>query len=132
MALPSTSANAAATSNSQPPLRCQEKELLGFRNDDDWKLVGVALDYDLLALDTISGIIEVSSKLTQICFLMLTVLGRLLLQTKYRRLPVVDVDGKLVGDYHKATLLEPRAYKTHHGEYPMTPGSSVEVVHVKP
>ncbi|XWS68051.1 hypothetical protein CRYUN_Cryun04dG0057100 [Craigia yunnanensis] len=111
-----------------------EKRVAGFPVIDyDWKLVGVVADYDLLAIDSISG----SSQLTQPCFLMLIVLGkytfneiqklmsknngkvvrdlmtpsplivrettnledaaRLLLETKYRRLPVVDGDGKLVG-----------------------------------
>ncbi|KAK8716667.1 hypothetical protein V6N13_043972 [Hibiscus sabdariffa] len=79
--------------------------------DDDWKLVGLVSDYDLLALDSISG-----RGLRTTCSLKLIALGklsmryrivrettnledaaRLLLETKYRRLPVVDVDGKLVG-----------------------------------
>ncbi|KAK6241082.1 hypothetical protein SCA6_006471 [Theobroma cacao] len=115
-----------------------EKRVTGFPViDDDWKLVGVVSDYDLLALDSISGSYTVAVKMTQLCFLMLIVLGkytfneiqklisknngrvvgdlmtpsplvvrestnledaaRLLLETKYRRLPVVDGDGKLVG-----------------------------------
>ncbi|RWR77579.1 CBS domain-containing protein CBSX1, chloroplastic [Cinnamomum micranthum f. kanehirae] len=100
--------------------------------DDDWKLVGVVSDYDLLALDSISGsgrndtslfpeadstwktfneiqkllsktngkvigevmtpaplVVHETSNLEDV--------ARLLLETKYRRLPVVDSDGKLVG-----------------------------------
>uniref|UniRef100_A0A0D6QYQ5 CBS domain-containing protein n=1 Tax=Araucaria cunninghamii TaxID=56994 RepID=A0A0D6QYQ5_ARACU len=100
--------------------------------DDDWKLVGVVSDYDMLALDSISGagrtetgfFPEVDS--TWKAFNELRKLlnktngkivaevmtpsplvvrettnledaARLLLETKYRRLPVVDNDGKLVG-----------------------------------
>ncbi|TYG75413.1 hypothetical protein ES288_D03G029000v1 [Gossypium darwinii] len=107
--------------------------------DDDWKLVGLVSDYDLLALDSISGrrtendlFPEVDStwKLKQSSILQtfnevqkllnktngqvvgdlmtpaplvvrettnLEDAARLLLETKYRRLPVVDVEGKLVG-----------------------------------
>ncbi|XP_078181673.1 CBS domain-containing protein CBSX1, chloroplastic-like [Carex rostrata] len=100
--------------------------------DDDWKLVGVVSDYDLLALDSISG----SSQADQDIFPQVNstwktfneiqkllsktngkIVGdvmtpaplvvrettnledaaRLLLVTKYRRLPVVDSAGKLVG-----------------------------------
>ncbi|XP_054808237.1 CBS domain-containing protein CBSX1, chloroplastic [Prosopis cineraria] len=101
--------------------------------DDDWKLVGVVSDYDLLALDSISGnpqtdnndmFPEVDSTWTtfnEVQKLLSKTKGkmvgelmtpapmvvrettdledaaRLLLETKFRRLPVVDADGKLVG-----------------------------------
>ncbi|KAL4379952.1 hypothetical protein GQ457_02G007970 [Hibiscus cannabinus] len=99
--------------------------------DDDWKLVGLVSDYDLLALDSISGrptendlFPEVEStwktfnevqKLLhktngQVVGDLMTAAplvvrettnledaARLLLKTKYRRLPVVDADGKLNG-----------------------------------
>ncbi|CAI9110199.1 OLC1v1010181C2 [Oldenlandia corymbosa var. corymbosa] len=100
--------------------------------DDDWKLVGLVSDYDLLALDSISGtgrtdvdmFPEVDSTwktFNEVQKLLSKTNGqvvgdvmtpaplvvrestnledaaRLLLQTKYRRLPVVDADGRLVG-----------------------------------
>ncbi|XP_065874936.1 CBS domain-containing protein CBSX1, chloroplastic [Euphorbia lathyris] len=100
--------------------------------DDDWKLVGLVSDYDLLALDSISGsgrtdnsmfpevdstwktFNEVQKLLSKtngklVGDLMtpaplvvrettnLEDAARLLLETKYRRLPVVDSSGKLVG-----------------------------------
>ncbi|KAH6813408.1 Cystathionine beta-synthase family protein [Perilla frutescens var. frutescens] len=100
--------------------------------DDNWKLVGVVSDYDLLALDSISGggeqdtnlfpVVESSWKTFNEIQKLLSktngkVVGdlmtptplvvrentnledaaRLLLKTKYRRLPVVDVKGKLIG-----------------------------------
>ncbi|XWS41876.1 hypothetical protein CRYUN_Cryun17cG0120200 [Craigia yunnanensis] len=99
--------------------------------DDDWKLVGLVSDYDLLALDSISGqrtendlfpevdstwktFNEVQQLLSKtngqlVGDLMtpapvvvrettnLEDAARILLETKYRRLPVVDVEGKLVG-----------------------------------
>ncbi|KAH7520216.1 CBS domain-containing protein CBSX1, chloroplastic isoform X2 [Ziziphus jujuba] len=99
--------------------------------DDDWKLVGLVSDYDLLALDSISGggqtddlFPEVDSSwktFNEVQKLLSKTNGkligdvmtpapvvvrettnledaaRLLLETKYRRLPVVDADGKLVG-----------------------------------
>ncbi|KAK4262323.1 hypothetical protein QN277_027897 [Acacia crassicarpa] len=100
--------------------------------DDDWNLVGVVSDYDLLALDSISGngriensmfpevdsswktFNEVQKLLSKtngqvIGELMTTSpmvvrettnledAARLLLETKFRRLPVVDAEGKLVG-----------------------------------
>ncbi|KAK4340216.1 hypothetical protein RND71_041678 [Anisodus tanguticus] len=210
--LPSTSANAAATSNSQPPRdghysvgdfmtrkedlhvvktttkvgealeMLVEKRVTGLPVvDDDWKLVGVVSDYDLLALDSISACNVKEVRVSSSCLMrnlnldrcrqgsksivveqamrypinILPAIGergagqadtnlfpdvdstwttfnevqkllsktngkvvgdvmtptplsvrentnledaaRLLLQTKYRRLPVVDVDGKLVG-----------------------------------
>ncbi|KAL2537354.1 CBS domain-containing protein CBSX1 [Forsythia ovata] len=110
-----------------------EKRITGFPViDDDWKLVGVVSDYDLLALDSISGggqhdtnmfpdvdstwktfneIQKLLSKTNgQVVSDLMTPAplvvrensnledaARLLLKTKYRRLPVVDGDGKLVG-----------------------------------
>ncbi|KAJ0252056.1 CBS domain-containing protein CBSX2 [Hirschfeldia incana] len=101
--------------------------------DDDWNLVGVVSDYDLLALDSISGgssqndtnmfpnvdsswktFNELQKLLSKthgqvVGDLMtpspLVVRGstnledaaRLLLETKFRRLPVVDSHGKLIG-----------------------------------
>ncbi|TKY55688.1 CBS domain-containing protein CBSX1 [Spatholobus suberectus] len=110
-----------------------EQRITGFPViDDDWNLVGVVSDYDLLALDSISGpasndnsmfpevdrtwqtFNEIQKLLSKtngklIGELMTTTpmvvqetsnledAARLLLQTKFRRLPVVDADGKLVG-----------------------------------
>ncbi|KAL9260997.1 CBS domain-containing protein [Drosera capensis] len=100
--------------------------------DDDWKLVGVVSDYDLLALDSISGSARSDNSMfpevdstwkvfNEIQKLLSKTNGqviadvmtpaplvvrettnledaaRLLLETRYRRLPVVDADGKLVG-----------------------------------
>ncbi|KAK4712165.1 hypothetical protein R3W88_006678 [Solanum pinnatisectum] len=100
--------------------------------DDNWKLVGLVSDYDLLALDSVSGtgtadagiFPEVDSNwktFNEVQKLLGKTKGkvvgdlmtpaplvvrestnledaaRLLLQTKYRRLPVVDGKGKLVG-----------------------------------
>ncbi|XP_057449544.1 CBS domain-containing protein CBSX1, chloroplastic-like [Lotus japonicus] len=100
--------------------------------DDKWNLVGVVSDYDLLALDSISGngrkessmfpevdsswktFNEVQNLLSKtngkvIGELMTTApmvvrentnledAARLLLETKFRRLPVVDSEGRLVG-----------------------------------
>ncbi|XP_059447628.1 CBS domain-containing protein CBSX1, chloroplastic-like [Corylus avellana] len=110
-----------------------EKRITGFPViDDDWKLVGVVSDYDLLALDSISGGSQSDTSVfpdvdstwktfNQIQKLLSKTNGkvvgdlmtpaplvvrestnledaaRLLLETKFRRLPVVDGDGKLVG-----------------------------------
>ncbi|XP_021289385.1 CBS domain-containing protein CBSX2, chloroplastic-like [Herrania umbratica] len=110
-----------------------EKRVTGFPViDDDWKLVGVVSDYDLLALDSISGCSQndttmfpnvdsswktfneiqklISKNNGRIVGDLMTPsplvvrestnledAARLLLETKYRRLPVVDGDGKLVG-----------------------------------
>ncbi|XP_027112533.1 CBS domain-containing protein CBSX2, chloroplastic-like isoform X1 [Coffea eugenioides] len=110
-----------------------KKRITGFPVvDDDWKLVGVVSDYDLLALDSISGRSQADTNLfpavdstwktfSEIQKLLgktngkvvgdlmtpsplvvqestnLEEAARLLLETKYRRLPVVDADGKLVG-----------------------------------
>ncbi|KAH9712020.1 CBS domain-containing protein CBSX1 [Citrus sinensis] len=111
-----------------------EKRITGFPViDDDWKLVGLVSDYDLLALDSISGsgradnsmfpevdstwktFNEVQKLLSKTNGKMVGDLmtpapvvvrettnledaARLLLETKYRRLPVVDADG---WNYHK-------------------------------
>ncbi|KAK7319900.1 hypothetical protein RJT34_04628 [Clitoria ternatea] len=117
--------------------------------DDDWNLVGVVSDYDLLAIDSISGgppsdanlfpdvdstwktFNEIQKLLSKtngkvVGDLMtptplvvhestsLEEAARLLLETKYRRLPVVDDNGKLVGlitrgNIVKAALLSKRA-----------------------
>lgn len=110
-----------------------ERRITGFPVvDDDWKLVGLVSDYDLLALDSVSGtggadanmFPEVDSNwktFNEVQKLISKTKGkvvgdlmtpaplvvrestnledaaRLLLKTKYRRLPVVDSDGKLVG-----------------------------------
>ncbi|KAL9229778.1 hypothetical protein vseg_005210 [Gypsophila vaccaria] len=110
-----------------------EKRVTGFPViDDDWKLVGLVSDYDLLALDSISGtglgeasmfpevdsswkvfnelqklLSKTNGKLVADVMTQAPVVvrettnlddaARLLLETKYRRLPVVDADGKLVG-----------------------------------
>ncbi|KAI3448123.1 hypothetical protein Pfo_004788 [Paulownia fortunei] len=110
-----------------------EKRVTGFPVvDDDWKLVGVVSDYDLLALDSISGggqhdtnmfpVVDSTWKTFNEIQKLLSktngkVVGdlmtpaplvvrentnledavRLLLKTKYRRLPVVDGEGKLIG-----------------------------------
>ncbi|XP_041994895.1 CBS domain-containing protein CBSX1, chloroplastic-like [Salvia splendens] len=111
-----------------------EKRVTGFPVvDDDWKLVGVVSDYDLLALDSISGggeqdstnlfpVVDSTWKTFNEVQKLLSktngkVVGdvmtpsplvvrentnledaaRLLLKTKYRRLPVVDIVGKLIG-----------------------------------
>ncbi|KAL1215794.1 CBS domain-containing protein CBSX2 [Cardamine amara subsp. amara] len=100
--------------------------------DDDWILVGVVSDYDLLALDSISGRSQNDTNLfpdvdstwktfNELQKLISKTYGkvvgdlmtasplvvrdstnledaaRLLLETKFRRLPVVDADGKLIG-----------------------------------
>ncbi|QDP16899.1 hypothetical protein Tsubulata_060003 [Turnera subulata] len=100
--------------------------------DDDWKLVGLVSDYDLLALDSVSGQSKTDNDLfpevdstwktfNEVQKLLSKTNGkvvgdlmtpapvvvrettnledaaRILLETKYRRLPVVDSDGKLVG-----------------------------------
>ncbi|XP_050208818.1 CBS domain-containing protein CBSX1, chloroplastic-like [Mercurialis annua] len=110
-----------------------EKKLSGFPVvDEDWTLVGVVSDYDLLALNSISGgkqsgnnlfpnadsswktFNEMQKLLTKnngkiVGDLMTSTplvisettnledAARLLLDTKYHRLPVVDAEGKLVG-----------------------------------
>ncbi|XP_047311560.1 CBS domain-containing protein CBSX1, chloroplastic-like [Impatiens glandulifera] len=110
-----------------------ENRITGFPViDDDWKLVGLVSDYDLLALDSISGggrtdtdmfpevdstwktfnevqklLIKTNGKMVGDLMTPAPVVvrrstnledaARLLLKTKYRRLPVVDGEGKLVG-----------------------------------
>ncbi|XP_010548424.1 PREDICTED: CBS domain-containing protein CBSX1, chloroplastic [Tarenaya hassleriana] len=110
-----------------------ENRITGFPViDEDWKLVGLVSDYDLLALDSISGsgraeidmFPEVDSTwktFNKVQKLLSKTNGKVvgdlmtpapvvvqettnledaakvLLETKYRRLPVVDSDGKLVG-----------------------------------
>lgn len=110
-----------------------ENRITGFPViDDNWKLVGLVSDYDLLALDSISGsgrtdtnmfpevdstwktFNEVQNLLSKTNGKMVGDLmtpapivvrestnledaASILLETKYRRLPVVDGDGKLVG-----------------------------------
>ncbi|XP_057965758.1 CBS domain-containing protein CBSX1, chloroplastic [Malania oleifera] len=110
-----------------------ENRITGFPViDDDWKLVGLVSDYDLLALDSISGggrtdasmfpevdstwktfnevqklLSKTNGKLVGDLMTSAPVVvrettnledaARLLLRTKYRRLPVVDSNGKLVG-----------------------------------
>ncbi|XP_028764104.1 CBS domain-containing protein CBSX1, chloroplastic isoform X2 [Neltuma alba] len=100
--------------------------------DDDWNLVGVVSDYDLLALDSISGHGRIDNSMFpevdstwktfnelqkllsktngQVIGELMTPTpmvvrettnledaARLLLETKFRRLPVVDAKGRLVG-----------------------------------
>ncbi|QCD83284.1 hypothetical protein DEO72_LG2g3628 [Vigna unguiculata] len=117
--------------------------------DDNWNLVGVVSDYDLLAIDSISGGPQSDANLfpnvdsswktfNELQKLLSKTNGqvvgdlmtptplvvhestsleeaaRLLLETKYRRLPVVDDDGKLAGlitrgNIVKAALLSKRA-----------------------
>ncbi|CAA7035850.1 unnamed protein product [Microthlaspi erraticum] len=110
-----------------------ENRITGFPViDEDWKLVGLVSDYDLLALDSISGsgrtensmfpevdstwktfnavqrlLSKTNGKLVGDLMTPAPVVveentnledaAKILLETKYRRLPVVDSDGKLVG-----------------------------------
>lgn len=109
--------------------------------DDDWKLVGVVSDYDLLALDSISGagrtetgffpqvdstwkafnelqkllnktngkiVAEVMTPSPLVIreTTNLEDAARLLLETKYRRLPVVDNSGKLVGILTRGNVIK--------------------------
>ncbi|KAJ8498105.1 hypothetical protein OPV22_008657 [Ensete ventricosum] len=110
-----------------------ENRITGFPViDDDWKLVGVVSDYDLLALDSVSGSGRVETSMfpevdstwktfNEVQKLLgktngkvisdvmtsaplvvrettnLEDAARILLVTKYRRLPVVDSAGRLVG-----------------------------------
>ncbi|WOK98260.1 hypothetical protein Cni_G06970 [Canna indica] len=111
-----------------------ENRITGFPViDDDWNLVGVVSDYDLLALDSVSGNSQSDTSIfpevdstwktfNEIQKLLRKIKGkvigelmtsaplvvrettnledaaRLLLETKYRRLPVVDSAGKLVSE----------------------------------
>ncbi|KAG9152673.1 hypothetical protein Leryth_020878 [Lithospermum erythrorhizon] len=110
-----------------------ENRITGFPViDDNWKLVGVVSDFDLLALDSISGAAKTDTDIfpevhsnwktfNEVQKLLSKTNGklvgdlmtpapvvvrkssnleeaaRLLLKTKYRRLPVVDSEGRLVG-----------------------------------
>ncbi|KAG6618277.1 hypothetical protein I3843_05G008200 [Carya illinoinensis] len=129
-----------------------EKRITGFPViDDDWKLVGVVSDYDLLALDSISGgsqsdtsvFPDVNSSwktFNEIHNLLKKTNGkvvgdlmtpaplvvqestnledaaRLLLETKFRRLPVVDGDGKLVGLITRGNVVRAALQIKHAGE----------------
>lgn len=129
-----------------------EKRITGFPViDDDWKLVGVVSDYDLLALDSISGgsqsdtsvFPDVNSSwktFNEIHNLLNKTNGkvvgdlmtpaplvvhestnledaaRLLLETKFRRLPVVDGDGKLVGIITRGNVVRAALQIKHAGE----------------
>ncbi|CAN6459716.1 unnamed protein product [Victoria cruziana] len=130
-----------------------EKRITGFPViDDDWNLVGVVSDYDLLALDTISGgggrnevnlFPEVNSTwktFNKIQKLLSKTNGqvvgdvmtpaplvvrettnledaaRLLLETKYRRLPVVDGTGKLIGMITRGNVVRAALQLKHENE----------------
>ncbi|XP_004505249.1 CBS domain-containing protein CBSX2, chloroplastic-like [Cicer arietinum] len=121
--------------------------------DDDWNLVGVVSDYDLLAIDTISGAAQSDAGLfpdvdsswktfNEIQKLLSKTNGkvvgdlmtpsplvvhestsledaaRLLLETKYRRLPVVDKDGKLVGLITRGNIVKAALLSKRVGERP--------------
>ncbi|KAJ8767072.1 hypothetical protein K2173_012630 [Erythroxylum novogranatense] len=141
------------TTVDQALLALVENRITGFPVvDDDWKLVGVVSDYDLLALDSISGGNQIETnlfpnvdsswkKFNELQKVLVKTRGkvvgdlmtpnplvvheatdidavaRLLLETKYHRLPVVDSHGKLVGvisreDVVKAALEIKRASET--------------------
>ncbi|XP_020968773.1 CBS domain-containing protein CBSX2, chloroplastic isoform X1 [Arachis ipaensis] len=125
--------------------------------DDDWNLVGVVSDYDLLAIDSISGGSQSDANLfpdvgsswktfNEIQKLLSKTNGkvvgdlmtptplvvqestsledaasayciRLLLETKYRRLPVVDKDGKLVGLITRGNIVKAALLSKHAGEW---------------
>ncbi|CAB4314624.1 unnamed protein product [Prunus armeniaca] len=129
-----------------------ENRITGFPViDDDWKLVGLVSDYDLLALDTISGqgrtdnsmfpevdsswktFNEVQNLLSktngQVVGDLMTPapvvvsettnledVARLLLETKYRRLPVVDDSGKLVGIITRGNIIRAALQIKHASE----------------
>lgn len=131
-----------------------KKKITGFPVvDDDWKLVGVVSDYDLLALDSISGGSQADTNLfpdvdstwktfSEIQKLLgktngkvvgdlmtpsplvvqestnLEEAARLLLETKYRRLPVVDANGKLVGIITRGDVVR-AALQIKHGSEQM-------------
>ncbi|KAM1813952.1 hypothetical protein FF2_027157 [Malus domestica] len=119
--------------------------------DDDWTLVGLVSDYDLLALDTISGsgrtdnsmfpevdstwktFNEVQKLLSktngQVVGDVMTpapvVVGettnlegvaRMLLETKYRRLPVVNESGKLIGIITRGNIIRAALQMKHASE----------------
>ncbi|XP_073004347.1 CBS domain-containing protein CBSX1, chloroplastic-like [Typha latifolia] len=129
-----------------------ENRITGFPViDDDWRLVGVVSDYDLLALDSISGngrtdtsmFPEVDStwKTFNAIQKLLSktngkVIGdvmtpaplvvrettnledaaRLLLETKYRRFPVVDSAGRLVGIITRGNVVRAALHIKHENE----------------
>ncbi|KMZ61515.1 CBS domain-containing protein CBSX1, chloroplastic [Zostera marina] len=129
-----------------------ENRITGFPViDDDWKLVGVVSDYDLLALDSISGSRETDTNMFPevdstwktfnaiqkllsktngklISDVMSTVpivvrettnledAARLLLETKYRRLLVVDSLGKLVGIITRGNVVRAALEIKHENE----------------
>ncbi|KAA8536215.1 hypothetical protein F0562_028693 [Nyssa sinensis] len=129
-----------------------EKRITGFPViDDDWKLVGVVSDYDLLALDSILGggyadthlFPDVDSSwntFKEIRKLLGKTNGklvgdfmtpaplvvhettnledavRLLLETKYHRLPVVDGDGKLIGILTRGNVVRAALQIEHQSE----------------
>ncbi|KAM5576608.1 CBS domain-containing protein CBSX1, chloroplastic [Rosa sericea] len=130
-----------------------ENRITGFPViDGDWKLVGLVSDYDLLALDTISGgcgktdnsmfpevdsswktFNEVQKLLSktngQVVGDVMTPapvvvrettnledVARLLLETKYRRLPVVDDSGKLVGIITRGNIIRAALQMKHASE----------------
>ncbi|BFG35921.1 hypothetical protein CerSpe_221950 [Prunus speciosa] len=129
-----------------------ENRITGFPViNDDWKLVGLVSDYDLLALDTISGqgrtdnsmfpevdsswktFNEVQNLLSktngQVVGDLMTPapvvvsettnledVARLLLETKYRRLPVVDDSGKLVGIITRGNIIRAALQIKHASE----------------
>ncbi|KAF7810994.1 CBS domain-containing protein CBSX1, chloroplastic [Senna tora] len=120
--------------------------------DDDWNLVGVVSDYDLLAIDSISGGSQCDTNLfpdvdsswktfNDIQKLLSKTNGkvvgdlmtptplvvhestnleeaaRLLLETKYRRLPVVDDNGKLVGLITRGNIVKAALQSKRAGEW---------------
>ncbi|KAL6227385.1 PREDICTED: CBS domain-containing protein CBSX1, chloroplastic [Fragaria vesca subsp. vesca] len=130
-----------------------ENRITGFPViDGDWKLVGLVSDYDLLALDTISGgggktdnsmfpevdsswktFNEVQKLLSktngQVVGDVMTPapvvvrettnledVARILLETKYRRLPVVDDSGKLVGIITRGNIIRAALQMKHASE----------------
>lgn len=131
-----------------------EKRISGFPViDDDWKLVGVVSDYDLLALDSVSGgsqsdanvfpAVDSSWKTFNEIQKLLSktngkVVGdlmtsaplvvrestnledaaRLLLETKYHRLPVVDGEGKLVGIITRGNIVRAALQIKHASQRP--------------
>lgn len=132
-----------------------ENRITGFPViDDDWNLVGVVSDYDLLALDSISGsgradqglfpeadstwktfneIQKLLSKtngrlvgdvMTSAPLVVrettnLEDAARLLLETKYRRLPVVDGAGKLVGLITRGNVVQAALHMKREAENKM-------------
>ncbi|KAB2626489.1 CBS domain-containing protein CBSX1 [Pyrus ussuriensis x Pyrus communis] len=129
-----------------------ENRITGFPViDDDWTLVGLVSDYDLLALDTISGsgrtdnsmfpevdstwktFNEVQKLLSktngQVVGDVMTPapvvvsettnlegVARMLLETKYRRLPVVNESGKLIGIITRGNIIRAALQMKHASE----------------